>query len=422
MVGEPGFIIGGIRPDESTSYSISVTTPGTYGIAIRAASGASGGTAEVQLDGAAIAAPTALGSTGGWWAFESTDLGTVNLSAGAHTVDVFWGAGQSNFDRLDFVLLDEAFACRVSAGSVSWTDDGQSKYWIYRSTDGGASWSWLGRTLGATSFVDTRPVVGVKYQVHYAGIPRVECTIDAEPVLAGDTFACAINPTTGVIVWTDAGQSKYWIYRSVDGVTYTWLGRTVGSTAFADVNPPTGATYQVHYAGYPRTNCSTQVGSVNPTPVPPTATPVPPRPTPVPPTATPVPPTPTPEPDCGSAAQQAEDGALAGNMRILNDSRAVGGQFVGAPAVGADEPALNLAHRAEFCVDVLHAGTYFIDARVLTPDDDSTSFWVGVDDEPPVLWAIDATRNVWVDDVVSGGEGADPAGFALNPGQHLVRF
>jgi len=149
------------------------------------------------------------------------------------------------------------FSCSSDAGSLSWSDDGAGRYWVYRSTDGGSTFTWLGRTIGtpaATSFDDPAPVPGARYQVHYQGIPRVDCIIESEPVLATG-FSC--TNTNGNLNWPDRNQTRYWIYRSVDGgTTYTWLGRTLGATSFQDPNPVSGALYQVHYAGIPRSNCT----------------------------------------------------------------------------------------------------------------------------------------------------------------------
>jgi len=78
-------------------------------------------------------------------------------------------------------IVDGPFTCSVAAGAVSWPNAGQGRYWVYRSVDDGASFQWLGRTLGATSFVDQAPVLGATYQVHYAGIPRTLCDVTAEP-------------------------------------------------------------------------------------------------------------------------------------------------------------------------------------------------------------------------------------------------
>lgn len=151
------------------------------------------------------------------------------------------------------------FACESDGGTLTWTDHDVAKYWVYRSVDGGASFSWLGRTLGATSFVDSAPMIGAQYQVHYAGMPRTLCEIVAEPIAPVPPFACQVDGADDAVLnWTDHDVAKYWVYRSVDGgATFSWLGRTQGATSFVDPAPVAGAQYQVHYAGMPRTLCST---------------------------------------------------------------------------------------------------------------------------------------------------------------------
>jgi len=164
------------------------------------------------------------------------------------------GRGIYYGDASGDVPAGPSFTCRVDAGEVSWTDAGAPRYWIYRSTDGGGSYQWLGRSLGGTQFTDAAPVVGATYQVHYQGIPRIPCTVIAEPP-AGAVFSCRVD--AGEVSWTDAGEPKYWIYRSTDGGgSYQWLGRSLGGTQFTDAAPVVGATYQVHYQGIPREECA----------------------------------------------------------------------------------------------------------------------------------------------------------------------
>lgn len=150
----------------------------------------------------------------------------------------------------------DSFACSVDEAALSWTDNAQERYWVYRSTDDGASYQWIGRTLGDTTFVDRFPQIGAKYQVHYAGIPRVECTVIAEPTTSYVPFSCTV--VRDELTWTDDAQEKYWIYRSIDdGASYQWIGRTTGETSFFDLTAEPGAKYQVHYAGIPRVECAT---------------------------------------------------------------------------------------------------------------------------------------------------------------------
>jgi len=146
----------------------------------------------------------------------------------------------------------EPFACASDAGELSWTNDGAGKYWVYKSTDG-VNFSWIGRTLGATMFTDPGPVVGATYQVHYQGLPRINCSTTAEPN-GGSGFACFSD--AGELSWSDNGAAKYWVYKSTDGVNFSWIGRTLGATTFTDPAPVVGATYQAHFAGFPRVDCT----------------------------------------------------------------------------------------------------------------------------------------------------------------------
>jgi len=154
----------------------------------------------------------------------------------------------------DIIVYSNPFSCASDAGELAWTNAAQSRYWVYKSVDGGANFAWIGRTLGATTFTDPAPTVGALYQVHYDGIDRVVCTTIAEPDPA-PVFACASD--AGDLTWTDVEQSKYWVYKSVDGgATFAWIGRTVGATMFTDAAPSVGAMYQVHHAGIPRVGCT----------------------------------------------------------------------------------------------------------------------------------------------------------------------
>lgn len=148
-----------------------------------------------------------------------------------------------------------ALTCEAAAGVVTWVDDGapKPKYWVYRSTNDGGSWEWIGRTLGDATFTDSDPTVGATYQVRYANASPFECATTAETPGPDGPFACQVD--NGNLTWSDHGQSKYWIYRSTNGKHFNWIGRTLGETSFADPHPPRRAIYQVHYANHPRVVC-----------------------------------------------------------------------------------------------------------------------------------------------------------------------
>jgi len=157
-------------------------------------------------------------------------------------------------DRGGSVAPTPVLTCSADAGVVTWNDLGQPKYWVYRSADGGQTYSWFGRTLGAATFTDPNPTAGARYQIRYAGAgAHYNCETITEP---GNQASFSCTASNGNLEWSDHGQAKYWLYRSVDGgQTFNWLGRTLGATTFTDPSPVANATYQVHYAGIPRELC-----------------------------------------------------------------------------------------------------------------------------------------------------------------------
>jgi len=148
----------------------------------------------------------------------------------------------------------DGFECSSDGGVLSWTDADAERYWIYRSTDGGATYDFIARTFGSTTKRDPNPAVGALYQVQYPDSDRVDCEIIAEPD-AGLLLNCVVEGNT--LSWADADTERFWVYRSDDGgANYVWIGRTLGETTFTDPNPNDGALYQVHYAGIPRRDCA----------------------------------------------------------------------------------------------------------------------------------------------------------------------
>jgi len=216
-----------------------------------------------------------------YWVYKSTDGGatyrwlgrtagapaTATLTDPAPSIGATYRVHFRGIDQVSCTVSAEPeappapFACDADGGVLSWVDAGAARYWVYKSTDGGATYRWLGRTAGApatTTFTDPAPTIGAGYQVHFAGIDRVGCSITSEPAAPPPPFECASQ--LGVVTWTDRGQLKYWVYKSTDGgATYRWLGRTVGDpapTTITDPAPTDAARYQVHYPGVPRFACT----------------------------------------------------------------------------------------------------------------------------------------------------------------------
>jgi len=128
---------------------------------------------------------------------------------------------------------------------------------------------------------------------------------------------------------------------------------------------------------------------------------------------------PPPPPECAGLVQEAEDAALAGSMTVAKGSGASGDLYVVAPAGSGRFYTMNSESYVEFCVNVEIAGEYRIDARTQAPDFRRDSFYVEVDDGDIFPWHV-RQSGIFVDRTVF--DGASPATFDLDVGEHTVRF
>ena len=135
--------------------------------------------------------------------------------------------------------------------TVTWDSvDDAAEYVVYRSVDGGTQY-WRGRT-SATSFDDTNRDNQLTYYVaakradgvrsDRALCETVDETPPPQPVVIEPVTTCSVvvdpvDPTRAEVTWTavgpqgvDAIEPLYVIYRSVDGGTQFWRGRTTDTT------------------------------------------------------------------------------------------------------------------------------------------------------------------------------------------------
>jgi len=472
-VGEEGFTVGRIRPNEYTTYEIDATESGSYAFSIRTASGNDvGGEVTLSIDGNAFS-PTQIAPTGGWWDFTTTNLGRANISAGRHTVRVQWGAGQVNFDRLDVSLAGAATPTAVPntpvpstpvpvqptptvdvpespgdcAGLTQEAENGLlSGNMIVRGDASASGGAYVvapngGPQRNGDDYIDfciVPPTSGVfkmdarvsapnsagdSFFVTVLDGPRVvwdipiddAWTVDAVSArVAGDDpvrFGLAANGRYKVRVWQREDGAR------IDNFSFVKVG---GQATYGVVDPTATAVPSTPVPATPVP--STPVPA---TPVP--STPTPNTPTPVPATPEPNAPTPTPIPDAPcinfNSFQEAENGVLVGTMGIESASNAGNGQFVrtteiaNGGSIGQPGPSW-----AEFCVTVPSAGQYVVEGRTsaVAPGDDS--FWVSVGDQQPVEWFIPEStpQSAWSWNEVNDRNAAQI--FNLSAGDHIIRF
>ena len=134
--------------------------------------------------------------------------------------------------------------------TIQWSaDPGADSYVVSRSINGGTTW-WRGRTDG-TSFDDSSRT-GAAYVVQSRAAdgtkgPAVPCP----EAPAGDpplTCTASVEGTRVEVAWSDLDTDRFVIFRSVDGGTSWWRGRTDGAQrSFIDTARAGELAYSVSF-------------------------------------------------------------------------------------------------------------------------------------------------------------------------------
>lgn len=125
--------------------------------------------------------------------------------------------------------------------------------------------------------------------------------------------------------------------------------------------------------------------------------------------------TPASTPQCAGLSQEAENGLLTGLFRVAADDAASGGHFVDTANSGNYYAGIFPSYRAEYCFNVLTAGTYRIKSKVYAADDLSDSFYVTVDGAPTNGYLWDVFHNsTYASDYVNNRNSADPVEVQLD--------
>ena len=131
---------------------------------------------------------------------------------------------------------------------------------------------------------------------------------------------------------------------------------------------------------------------------------------------------PTPGSSCGDFAQEAENGQLFGQIKVVSDN--------GVTAIEGNDQvyaSLNKNDRVEYCVTVQQAGDYTILAHVKAPEFSANSMYWTIDDSPGngMVWHMNLSSGYGQQYVSDGGNPEGGNGrkeFYLNAGDHTLSF
>jgi len=100
-----GFNVAWSNPGEFIAFTVDVGTTGTYSLKARVASGSSGGSFKVSLDGTDLTAALAVPGTGGWQSWQTVTAGPLAMGSGEHDLKLHFLSSNVNVNRLEFTLI-----------------------------------------------------------------------------------------------------------------------------------------------------------------------------------------------------------------------------------------------------------------------------------------------------------------------------
>ena len=141
----------------------------------------------------------------------------------------------------------------TSAGKpqISWNAvDGATKYWIYRSTDG-KTFKYYDSTT-KTSYTNKSTSIGTTYYYKVKAVKTVDGTNYTSDLSGAKSILCKpAAPTVSIyrtngkpqLKWSAVtGAAKYWIYRSTDGVNFSYYDSTT-KTSYTNSGAASGKKY-----------------------------------------------------------------------------------------------------------------------------------------------------------------------------------
>ena len=132
---------------------------------------------------------------------------------------------------------------------LSWEKSDEAvKYWIYRSTDGGKTYKYYASTT-KLSYTTGKCESGVKYYfkvkaVNADGYASQFSNAKATVLVTAPTVTAKLNSKGAAALSWDkvGGATKYYIYRSTDGVNFKYYSSTT-KTSYTNTSVKAGSTY-----------------------------------------------------------------------------------------------------------------------------------------------------------------------------------
>jgi len=120
-----GYDVGWTVTGEWEKYTVNVSSSGVYNLDFRVASAQSGATFHLEVDSANVTATLTVPNTGGWQTWATVSKTSVSLSSGQHVLCLYMDNGGSNFNWINFILVQATATLPANCNYPIWVS-GQS--------------------------------------------------------------------------------------------------------------------------------------------------------------------------------------------------------------------------------------------------------------------------------------------------------
>ncbi|BDI32103.1 hypothetical protein CCAX7_41540 [Capsulimonas corticalis] len=115
-----GYQVGWTNTGEYLNYMVNVTAAGTYQFQTRVSSGSSGGSIHFNVDGTNVTGAIAVPGTGSYDTFTTVNSGSVSLTAGNHTIQLYEDADNGyDFNWFNVKTVGPSYAINCGGPAVS---------------------------------------------------------------------------------------------------------------------------------------------------------------------------------------------------------------------------------------------------------------------------------------------------------------
>ena len=138
-----GYFVGWTNPGEWLNYTVNVASSTTYSLAFRVASGSTGGTFHLNVDGNNATGSVAIHNTGGWQSWTTITVPNVPISAGKHVLTLVIDSGPQGVANFNYVQINDNPA---TSPRTQWWRDAKFGMFIHWGLYSQLAGHWNGQT------------------------------------------------------------------------------------------------------------------------------------------------------------------------------------------------------------------------------------------------------------------------------------